>query len=231
MRAWVVLVGVVAFVSCGRAPAAPSKPATLALSPLVSPAFIGASQSGHAIFANGAGSRLLTAEATWTSDNDAIARVDRLGRVTGVQSGQTTIRVVYAGLTSASPVRVVPDYRVGFSVVTTIESCAVTRGNIACADRPAPATLDFDFGQEGATVSGAVAVDGAVPVPFTAALADDGSFTVDVTLDQREWAEAVHYVINSPDGHVLVGTCAFTWTSDDGAASLVETGALSGQAR
>lgn len=139
-------------------------------------------------------------EATWGSDNTAVATVSA-GRATGVAAGQATIFADYQGQRATRLLRVVPDYHGRWSGDHRQTGCA-DEGDWkgACADFPNgdlymlvlaltqtrdALTGTADFGEPGGAVRGSIRMSGHLGLEGSQVITDEG-LTLELTLANWE---------------------------------------------
>jgi hypothetical protein len=211
-----VVIGVVV-AGCGKsAPATPTPSvSSLALSPATDYLKLKATEkfSATATYTNGAAE---TVNASWSSDNQAVATVDASGSVTGVGAGQATITATYQGKAATRSLRVIPDYSGNWSGSYATTSCQVSgdfRQDWCLGVQGSfPATLnliqsrDYVSGtwtlQEATgTVQGTVAANGVLPLTGS-------SFQGGVRIEITSWQST------TTDNRTMTGSFTLRWTAE-----------------
>jgi Bacterial Ig-like domain (group 2) len=112
--------------ACGGDDTTPTSPSpgtgTLVIAPQTDVLTVGASLVFEARLTSGTLAVTVVA-ADWSSQDGRVAAVDRLGRVTALAAGTTTLRAVFEGQTATLAVRVVPNFAGVWTGARRVTAC------------------------------------------------------------------------------------------------------------
>ena len=158
--------------------------------------------------------------ALWNSENSAVASVDGSGRVTGNQSGRTTINYTAQGVGGSRNIRVVPSYTGSWSGSYIVRGCDQSGIFVTirfCVDtfptnRVLPTNLTLSQGTRD-VVSGRFFLGQIQSDTFTAAIETDGAIQFSGVLRSGQFDIDSFWRINSLQDGRIVGALTQRWTS------------------
>jgi len=155
------------------------------------------------------------ANATWASDNLAIATVDNAGVVTGVSSGTVTITATFEGKTGSITFRCLPNYGGTWTGTYTVTACSAT-GDFElytfCGTLPSGTVLNTDLvlTQGGAQVTGQAYL-GTLVANATGPVALNGELALTAQVVQGDFTIDVVYTLQSTIPGQITGGLTQLW--------------------